>query len=227
MFTRFASLAALLLAFALVLGACTDDKKDGSSSDQYGDNTPSATEPGGETPQATTGGITPVGSFSEECQKSDEKQFAAAPPQIIDTSKSYIATIKTSKGDIVAELETDPVVTTNNLVFLACKGYYDGLTFHRVEDWVIQGGDPTGTGSGGPGYTIQGEFEGAVFDEGVIGMARTSDPNSAGSQFFIVKTAANYLDGQYAAFGKVTSGMDVVNQIAIGDTIDSVTIEES
>ena len=166
-------------------------------------------------------------SLADAGPRTGERSFKAAPPQIIDASKSYAATIKTSKGDIVVDLTTTPKVTTNNFVFLACKGYYDGLTFHRVEDWVIQGGDPAGTGAGGPGYTIPGEFQGAVFDEAVIGMARTSDPNSAGSQFFIVKRPSNFLDGEYAAFGKVTAGMDVVKQIAIGDAITTVEIAES
>jgi peptidylprolyl isomerase len=167
-----------------------------------------------------------VTSFADACQKSDEKQFSAPPPRIIDTSKSYVATIKTARGDIVAELDSKVAVTTNNFVFLACKSFYDGLTFHRVEGWVIQGGDPQGTGGGGPGYQIPGEFEGAVFDVGVLGMARTEDPDSAGSQFFITLQPANHLDGQYAAFGRVTQGMDVALQTAIGDVIESVTIEE-
>ncbi|OGO53309.1 MAG: hypothetical protein A2148_09140 [Chloroflexi bacterium RBG_16_68_14] len=164
--------------------------------------------------------------FAEACQKSDEKEFSAPPPQIIDAAKTYVATIRTDKGDIVLELDSDVTVTTNNFAFLACKGFYDGLKFHRVENWVIQGGDPTGTGSGGPGYAIPGEFEGATFDAGVLGMARTADPDSAGSQFFITLEAAHNLDGQYAAFGRVTEGMDVVQQIAIGDTIQTITIEE-
>jgi cyclophilin family peptidyl-prolyl cis-trans isomerase len=166
-------------------------------------------------------------SLADAGPKTGERSFKSAPPAIIDPGKSYTATIKTNKGDIVVGLTTAPKVTTNNFVFLACKGYYDGLVFHRVEGWVVQGGDPTGTGSGGPGYTIPAEFEGAVFDTGVMGMARTSDPNSAGSQFFIVKGPSNFLDGEYAAFGKVTEGMDVVNQIATGDTISSVEIQES
>ena len=165
--------------------------------------------------------------FSEACQKTGEKQFSQAPAQIIDTGKTYVATISTSKGEIVVELDSDVTVTTNNFVVLACKGFYDGLTFHRVEPgFVIQGGDPQGNGTGGPGYTIPGEFEGAVFDVGVIGMARTSDPNSAGSQFYITLGPAHNLDGAYAAFGHVTSGMDVAQQIAIGDVIETITIEE-
>lgn len=169
----------------------------------------------------------PAVAFAEACQKSDEKQFSEAPPQIIDTARTYVATISTAKGDIVVELFSDVPTTTNNFVFLTCKGFYDGLIFHRVEaGFVIQGGDPTGTGTGGPGYTIPGEFEGATFDASVLGMARSDDPDSAGSQFFITLDAAHNLDGQYAAFGRVTEGMDVVQQIAIGDLIQTITIEE-
>jgi cyclophilin family peptidyl-prolyl cis-trans isomerase len=154
------------------------------------------------------------------------QQFKQAE-QVIDASKQYVATIKTAKGDIVVELSKSTPITTNSFVFLAGKGYYDGLTFHRVEPgFVVQGGDPTGTGSGGPGYRIKGEFEGAVFDKGVFAMARTSDPNSAGSQFFITLGDAHHLDGQYAAFGRVTQGMDVAQKIAVGDVMESVTVQE-
>lgn len=176
--------------------------------------------------ETPSGGV-PSGAFAQACQKSDEKQFSG-PEQVIDPGKTYVATIKTAKGDIVVDLDSGVAVTTNSFVFLACKGFYNGLIFHRVADDppVIQGGDPTGTGGGGPGYAIPGEFEGAVFDEGVIGMARAEDPDSAGSQFFIMKGPAHYLDDQYAAFGHVTQGMDVAKQIAVGDVIETITIEE-
>ncbi len=173
------------------------------------------------------GGEETVVTFAEACKKTGEREFSDPPPQIIDTAKTYVATISTEKGDIVLQLFSSVPTTTNNFVFLACKGFYDGLTFHRVEPgFVIQGGDPLGNGTGGPGYTIPGEFEGAVFDAGVVGMARTADPDSAGSQFFITLDPAHNLDGQYAAFGRVTQGMDVVQQIVVGDVIQSITIEE-
>ena len=172
------------------------------------------------------GGV-PFADVSDECQKTGEKQFSQAPDRIIDTSKTYVATIRTEKGDIVLELSSNVSTTTNNFVFLACKGFYDGLIFHRVESgFVIQGGDPEGNGSGDPGYSIPGEFENATFDAGVLGMARGGDPDSAGSQFFITLDAANHLDGQYAAFGRVTEGMDAVQQITVGDVIETITIEE-
>lgn len=228
MFTRFASLAALLLAFALVLGACNDDKKDDNNS---GDNTPSATQPGG--------AGTPEQAFAEACVNSGEKSFSAAPPRIIDTSKTYVATIKTDHGDIVLELFSDVPITTNNFVFLSCKGYYDGLTFHRVlPGFVAQGGDPEGTGGGGPGYTIADESSaGHKMDAGVISMAKASEPDSAGSQFFITYTEQpGLLDMGFTVFGEVTEGMDVLEQITprdprenpnfVGDTINEITIEE-
>ena len=124
-------------------------------------------------------------------------------------------------GIITAELypEIAPV-TVENFVNLVNKGFYDGLIFHRViPNFMIQGGDPEGSGMGGPGYTIKGEFTANKFennlkhDRGVLSMARTGDPNSAGSQFFIMVKAAPYLDGQYASFGKITDGMDVVDEI--------------
>ena len=124
-------------------------------------------------------------------------------------------------GTIKAELypETAPN-TVNNFISLINKGYYTGLTFHRViPGFMIQGGCPQGTGTGGPGYTIKGEFAGNSFpndlahDRGVLSMARTMAPNSAGSQFFIMVEKAPHLDGQYAAFGKVIEGMDTADAI--------------
>ncbi len=128
----------------------------------------------------------------------------------------------TQTGTIKAELYPEIAPNTvNNFISLIQKGYYDGLTFHRViPGFMIQGGCPDGTGMGGPGYTIKGEFSGNNFandlkhDRGVLSMARTMAPNSAGSQFFIMHEVAPHLDGQYAAFGKVTEGIEVVDSIA-------------
>ncbi len=126
------------------------------------------------------------------------------------------------------ELEMDYVNapnTAHNFVYLANQGFYDGLIFHRViKGFMIQGGDPEGSGEGGPGYEIKGEFKSNGFPNnlkhspGVISMARTMAPNSAGSQFFIMHKAAPHLDGQYAAFGKVVKGMEVVDAIACTPT---------
>ncbi len=147
-------------------------------------------------------------------------------------------------GKIEIELYPDVAYNTVcNFISLAKSGYYNGLIFHRViKDFMIQGGDPTGTGTGGPGYTIKGEFSSNGFkndvshEPGVISMARTPMPDSAGSQFFICAADCKFLDGQYAAFGKVTSGLDVVYKIAevptdfgdrpYNDVIMNVVIDE-
>ena len=133
------------------------------------------------------------------------------------------ATIEMENGGVMT-LELYPEKapkTVENFVNLANEGFYDGLIFHRViSGFMIQGGDPTGTGMGGPGYTIDGEFRMNGFDNdikhtrGVISMARAMDPNSAGSQFFIMHKDAPHLDGSYAAFGKMTDGFDVLDKIA-------------
>ena len=186
---------------------------------------------------ASNGGEEPIMPFAEACQKTDEKQFSEAPARIIDTSKTYIATIKLDAGDIVLELFSDVPITANNFVFLACKGYYDGVTFHRViPGFMAQGGDPTGSGSGGPGYSIPDEEDGDHgMDAGVISMAMAG-PNTTGSQFFITYTPQAQLEPEFTVFGKVISGMDVVDGItprepgdpnaAPGDAMQTITIEE-
>ena len=138
-------------------------------------------------------------------------------------NKNPIVTITMENGDVIkAELypEIAPI-SVNNFISLINKNFYDGLIFHRViRGFMIQGGCPNGTGMGGPGYSIKGEFSmnGVANDlkhtEGVLSMARAMNPNSAGSQFFIMHKTSPHLDGSYAAFGKVTEGMDVVNKIA-------------
>lgn len=138
-----------------------------------------------------------------------------------------VVTFELENGDIIkAELypEIAPQ-SVNNFISLINKNFYDGVIFHRViEGFMIQGGDPQGTGMGGPGYSIKGEFSGNGFkndlkhDAGVLSMARSMNPNSGGSQFFIMHKKSPHLDGQYAAFGKVTEGMDVVNKIATSKT---------
>ncbi len=157
--------------------------------------------------------------------------YNSAPAMTIDVTKTYVATIKTAKGNIVVEMyPKDAPQSVNNFVFLSRDGFYNGLTFHRVEPgFVIQGGDPLGTGTGGPGYNIPPEIK-AKHTKGAIAMARQGGPPqttpSSGSQFYITLAAQPGLDGQYTAFGQVTSGMEVVEKIARGDLIQSVTIEE-
>ena len=133
-----------------------------------------------------------------------------------------VVTIEMESGGVI-KAELFPEVapnTVNNFISLVRKGFYDGVIFHRViPGFMIQGGDPDGTGMGGPGYSIKGEFTGNGFknelkhDRGVLSMARTMMPNSAGSQFFIMTSDSPHLDGQYAAFGKVLEGMDVADSI--------------
>ena len=161
--------------------------------------------------------------------KKEHTKYSEPPKMQIDDKKTYKATIDTSKGKIVVELfPKEAPITVNSFVFLAREGFYDGLTFHRVEDWVIQGGDPDGNGSGGPGYQIKNEAQNNTHKHhpGTLAMARTSDPDSAGSQFYFTKKDAEYLDGSYTIFGQATEGLDVINKIEIGDTIKSIKIEE-
>ncbi|MBI5284237.1 MAG: peptidylprolyl isomerase [Chloroflexi bacterium] len=155
----------------------------------------------------------------------------------IDENKKYIATIKMDVGDILLELyPKDAPQSVNNFVFLAREGFYDGVTFHRViPGFMAQAGDPTGTGRGGPGYTIKDEVNSRKFLEGTLGMAKTAAPNSAGSQWFIDYTPQPSLDGKYTVFGQLISGRDVLNKIAPrdpatattpGTTINTITIAE-
>lgn len=158
------------------------------------------------------------------------KQWSTPPAMEIDTAKTYTATIETNKGTITLELYPNYAPkTVNNFVFLARQGFYDGVSFHRViGSFMIQGGDPTGTGAGGPGYRFEDEFKGNPLrhESKVISMANAG-PGTNGSQFFITHTPQPHLDGRHTVFGKVTSGADVVDAIAKGDVMKSVTISES
>jgi cyclophilin family peptidyl-prolyl cis-trans isomerase len=161
---------------------------------------------------------------SEEFTGEDAQQFDAPPEMQIDTDQIYIATLKTQKGDITVELfAARAPLTVNNFVFLAEQDFYDGTTFHRViPGFMAQGGDPTGTGSGGPGYRFEDEIvSGMRFDqEGLLAMAN-SGPNTNGSQFFITYAPAPWLNGLHTIFGKVVSGMDVVEQLTPRDPQES------
>ena len=132
-------------------------------------------------------------------------------------------------GEFRIELyKEDAPKTVENFVTLAGKGFYDGLTFHKVQPGaLVHGGDPRGDGSGGPGYTIKAEFNKQKHERGAVAMARLVSPDTAGSQFNVTLTAAPELDGQYTVFGKVTSGMDVVDKIALGDKMKTVKIVEA
>ena len=156
-----------------------------------------------------------------------QKTYSAPPPMAIDTSKQYTATIKTEKGDLVLELFTSDVpVTVNNFVFLAREGFYNGTTFHRViPGFMAQGGDPTATGTGSPGYLFADEFTEHTHVTGTLSMANAG-PNTNGSQFFITYTPQHHLDGKHTVFGQLIDGMDVLEKIEQGDTIIRITIEE-
>ena len=142
------------------------------------------------------------------------KQYDAAPEMVIDPSRNYTAVITTDRGEIRARLLADVAPkTVNNFVFLAREGFYDGTTFHRViPGFVAQGGDPTGTGRGGPGYRFEDELSDTPFVADIIGMANAG-PNTNGSQFYIMLGDAPHLTGRYTAFAQVEEGMDVVQAI--------------
>jgi peptidylprolyl isomerase len=167
------------------------------------------------------------------------KQYSSAPPMLIDTSKQYFANVKMANGgEFVIQLYPDKApITVNSFVFLARQGFFDGVTFHRVLDgFMAQGGDPEGTGGGGPGYEFVNEVNDLAFDKpGVVAMANAGQ-NTNGSQFFITFGPVNLLESDYTIFGQVSSGMDVVNAITLrnpdlnptftGDVIESITITE-
>src|SRR5579871_183701 len=156
-------------------------------------------------------------------------QYSNPPAMAIDPAKKYTATLSTSKGEIVCELfAKDAPKTVNNFVFLARERFYDGTVFHRViADFMIQGGDPTGTGRGGPGYRFEDETKGNPNKHkvGSLSMANAG-PNTNGSQFFITHIATDWLDGKHTVFGQVASGQDVVDKVQQGDQLKSVTIQE-
>jgi peptidyl-prolyl cis-trans isomerase B (cyclophilin B) len=157
------------------------------------------------------------------------KQWDRPPEMQIDPAKRYLVTMETTRGTI--ELELDPKhapKTVNNFVFLIGEGFYDGVTFHRViDDFMIQGGDPTGTGRGGPGYRFPDELKGNPLTHSakVISMANAG-PDTNGSQFFITHSQQRHLDGKHTVFGKVVKGEDVVDKIRQGDRIDRLSVSE-
>ncbi len=177
--------------------------------------------------------LPPLGELSTLPPAQRIGYYSAKPELTIDPTKTYQATIITSKGNIVLSLDASASPEhVNNFIFLSKQGFYDGLIFHRVEPgFVIQGGDPQGSGGGGPGYTIPGEFS-LTHGAGALAMARLPDDvnperESSGSQFYITLAPTPPLDGQYSVFGQVEAGMDVVQSIAIGDIIERIIITES
>ena len=167
-----------------------------------------------------------------DLKRTGERRFRSFPEMVIDANKTYVARMQTDKGDITIELAAkDAPKTVNNFVYLATVGYYDGLSFHRVitdPPFMIQGGCPLGTGTGGPGYQFGDEFSPAWRHSGpgMLSMANAG-PGTNGSQFFITLAAQPHLDNHHSVFGKVTSGMEAVQAIRQGDKILKVEIEES
>ncbi len=168
------------------------------------------------------------GQAPEPKPKAKPKTYSEPPPMVIDTSKQYTAIIETGKGNLVLELfAKDVPKTVNNFVFLAREGFYDGTTFHRViPNFMAQGGDPTGTGRGNPGYSFEDEFTEHTHVAGALSMAN-SGPDTNGSQFFITYTPQHGLDGKHSVFGQLIEGMEVLEKITNGDTIRRIVIEES
>ena len=156
-------------------------------------------------------------------------QWDRSPEMQIDTNKKYMAKIETNKGVIELELYPEHAPkTVNNFVFLAGKGFYDGVSFHRViSNFMIQGGDPTGTGAGGPGYSFEDEVADnpLTHETGVISMANAG-PNTNGSQFFITHSPQPHLNGKHTVFGKVVGSQNVVNSIRQGDKMERIKISE-
>jgi peptidyl-prolyl cis-trans isomerase B (cyclophilin B) len=176
-----------------------------------------------ETPRETPG-ETPSETPAETPKP---KSYSSPPEMTIDPAKHYTATIETEKGNLVLELfASDVPVTVNNFVFLAREGFYDNTTFHRViADFMAQGGDPTGTGAGGPGYKFKDEFTSHSHVTGALSMANAgADTN--GSQFFICYSPQHHLDGHHSVFGQLIEGMDVLLKIKNGDVIKRIVIEE-
>jgi peptidyl-prolyl cis-trans isomerase B (cyclophilin B) len=167
-----------------------------------------------------------------DIERSGQRRFSAPPERVIDPDKKYVAKLQTDRGDITIELAAkDAPNTVNNFVYLSSVGYYDGLNFHRViknPPFMIQGGDPVGNGTGGPGYTFADEFSPSWRHDGpgMLSMANAG-PGTNGSQFFITLAPQPHLDNRHSVFGRVTDGMDAVRAIEQGDKIQRIEIEES
>ena len=208
----------------------------GSSAGTISVGSPTAVESAAATGSTSAGGVSACATFDSIAAA---KQYNEAPPMKVDLAKQYFATFKMAKGgEFVVELyPAKAPITVNSFVFLACKNFFDGVTFHRVlEGFMAQGGDPTGSGSGGPGYEFVNENSDLTFDKaGVMAMANAG-PDTNGSQFFITFGPTEQLNGGYTIFGQVVSGMDVVNGITRrdpsqgdsfeGDVIETITITE-
>jgi cyclophilin family peptidyl-prolyl cis-trans isomerase len=220
----------VLTIVALVAFACGSGN--GDSPNIFDTQAPSERPTAAPTPGIDTSATCgPPGSSIAAIQRTGQRVFSAAPERVTDPEKTYVATLKTSKGDIVMELTAkDTPLTVNNFVFLSCTGFYDGLTFHRYEPgFVIQGGDRLGNGRGDAGYRFATEINPTLKHDaaGIVAMAN-GGANTNGTQFYITLGPAPHLDSPpaYNIFGRVTSGMNVVQSIRVGDRITGVSIEE-
>jgi peptidylprolyl isomerase/peptidyl-prolyl cis-trans isomerase B (cyclophilin B) len=228
-------LPVLLAACATVLAACGDSTSTGATSN----GSPSASSATSSSSTVSGGGgtvasaTTPCSSaqFGSPMQPKDAPSnvhaYTAAPKMQIDGAKLYQVTISTTRGDIVMCLQPKLAPNTvNNFVVLARNHFYDKLTFHRiVPGFVIQGGDPQGTGSGGPGYQFADEPVQGDYGVGCVAMANAG-PNTNGSQFFICTADDSKLPKQYSLFGQVSKGMDVALKVQQGDVMNTVTVQE-
>jgi peptidylprolyl isomerase len=229
---RLALSAAIFVLIAIAV-ACGDDDEAAPTLSPTITDTPIVT-PSPESSPLASECPTPSGDAPTPADLS----YSEPPALTIDTSKIYFADINTVRGAFTIKLLPDVAPQhVNSFVFLAREGYFDGITFHRVvPGFVAQAGDPTGTGSGGPGYTLDAEFSDIPYTRGVVGMARRSEINSAGSQWFVTYEEAANLNGLYTVFGEVTEGMDVVDCVTPrnpadpnappGDAITSIDIRE-
>ena len=221
MVATLAILAGAILAFTIYVG-----RNAGGSPGTLPTPSPTSSPTSGVT--ASCGSLNFGAALSPTAGNAGKKSFSAAPPMTINAAHHFLVTIKTAKGDIVLCL--DPKLapnTVNNFVFLARNQFYNGLKFHRVEaSFVIQGGDPKGDGTGGPGYKFNDEPVSGEYTAGAVAMAN-SGPNTNGSQFFICTVDdTKKLQKLYNLFGYVQRGMDVVLKIAAGDVMTSVTVQE-
>lgn len=211
--------SSMILLLFIVLGACQKRSSEGA---------PQRTE--NPNPQASLD--TALKEEKNQKEKPMSAQFTEPTVSTVDPDKNYEALIETDKGNIRVKLfAKEAPLSVTNFSQLGKGGFYDGLTFHRVEPgFVVQGGDPVGNGTGGPGYTIPAEI-GKPHIKGALAWARTGDEinpqrRSSGSQFYITLEATPFLDGAYTVFGQTIEGMDVVGKIRRGDKINKVTIEE-
>lgn len=204
----------LLVTFAVIF---IKDRKNGNQSQMVASQSPS---PANENKQSFSSN-----EMNDSTNSAMKKTYSSPPPTLaVSQIQDKKARIKTSKGDIVFEFFTEAPMAASNFIFLANEGFYDGLTFHRrVDGFVIQGGDPKGDGTGGPGYQFSDEAVSRDYKRGIVAMANAG-PNTNGSQFFIM-LADNPLPKQYTIFGNVVLGMDAVDKIQVGDVMEKVTVE--